>query len=93
MIKIINIDNAEKSEILTRDIKLESGVEETVAAIIKNVKENGDAALREYSLKFDGVCPENLRVTKEEIDWPKQKKTPPVKKKLTPLITARTKNL
>ena len=68
MIKIINIDNAEKSEILTRDIKLESGVEETVAAIIKNVKENGDAALREYSLKFDGVCPENLRVTKEEID-------------------------
>ena len=68
MIKIINIDSAEKSEILTRDIKLESGVEAIVADIIKNVKENGDAALKEYSAKFDGVCPENLRVTQAEID-------------------------
>ncbi len=68
MIKIINIDSAEKSEILTRDIKLESGVEAIVADIIKNVRENGDAALREYSAKFDGVCPENLRVTQAEID-------------------------
>ena len=55
MIKIINIDNAEKSEILTRDIKLESGVEAIVADIIKNVRENGDKALKEYSLKFDGA--------------------------------------
>ena len=68
MIKIINIDSAEKSEILTRDIKLESGVEAIVADIIKNVRENGDAALKEYSAKFDGVCPENLRVTQAEID-------------------------
>ncbi len=68
MIKIINIDNAEKSEILTRDIKLESGVEAIVADIIKNVKENGDKALKEYSLKFDGADIENLRVTQQEID-------------------------
>lgn len=68
MIKIINIDNAEKSEILTRDIKLESGVEAIVADIIKNVKENGDRALKEYSAKFDGAIIENLRVTQEEID-------------------------
>lgn len=68
MIKIINIDSAEKSEILTRDIKLESGVEAIVADIIKNVKENGDKALKEYALKFDGAAIENLRVTQEEID-------------------------
>ncbi len=68
MIKIINIDSAEKSEILTRDIKLESGVEAIVADIIKNVKENGDKALKEYSLKFDKAEIENLRVTQEEID-------------------------
>ncbi|MEE1137017.1 MAG: histidinol dehydrogenase [Acutalibacteraceae bacterium] len=68
MIKIINIESAEKGDILTRDIKLESGVEAIVADIIKNVRENGDAALREYSAKFDGVCPENLRVTQDEID-------------------------
>ncbi len=68
MIKIINIESAEKGDILTRDIKLESGVEAIVADIIKNVRENGDAALKEYSAMFDGVCPENLRVTQEEID-------------------------
>lgn len=68
MIKIINIDNAEKADILTRDIKLESGVEAIVADIIKNVRENGDKALKEYSAKFDGAIIENLRVTQEEID-------------------------
>ncbi len=68
MIKIIRIENAAKEEILTRDIKLESGVESIVADIIANVRENGDAALREYSLKFDKAEIKNLRVTAEEID-------------------------
>ena len=68
MIKIINIENAQKSDILTRDIKLESGVEAIVADIIANVKENGDKALKEYALKFDKAEIENLRVTVEEIE-------------------------
>ncbi len=68
MIKIIRIENAAKDEILTRDIKLESGVESIVAEIIANVRENGDAALREYSLKFDKADIKNLRVTAEEIE-------------------------
>ncbi len=68
MIKIINIENASKEDILTRDIKLESGVEAIVADIIKNVKENGDAALKEYSLRFDKAEIDNLRVTEEEIN-------------------------
>lgn len=68
MIKIINIENAAKEDILTRDIKLESGVETIVADIIKNVRENGDSALKEYSLKFDKAEIENLRVTPEEIE-------------------------
>ena len=68
MIKIINIENAEKADILTRDIKLESGVEAIVADIIKNVRENGDKALKEYSLKFDKADIKNLRVTQEETD-------------------------
>ena len=68
MIKIINIENAAKEDILTRDIKLESGVEAIVADIIKNVRENGDAALKEYSLKFDKAEISNLRVTAEEIE-------------------------
>ncbi|MEE1011351.1 MAG: histidinol dehydrogenase [Acutalibacteraceae bacterium] len=68
MIKIINIENAQKADILTRDIKLESGVETIVADIIANVKENGDKALKEYALKFDKAEIENLRVTAEEIE-------------------------
>lgn len=68
MIKIIEIENAQKSDILTRDIKLESGVESIVADIIKNVRENGDKALKEYAAKFDGAQIENLRVTQAEID-------------------------
>lgn len=68
MIKIINIENAQKADILTRDIKLESGVEAIVADIIANVKENGDKALKEYALKFDKAEIENLRVTAEEIE-------------------------
>lgn len=68
MIKIINIENAAKEDILTRDIKLESGVEAIVADIIKSVRENGDAALKEYSLKFDKAEIANLRVTAEEIE-------------------------
>ncbi len=68
MIKIINYSDAKQAEILTRDIKLESGVETTVAQIISNVRENGDSALIEYAEKFDGVKLSALRVTKEEID-------------------------
>ena len=68
MIKIINIENASKEDILTRDIKLESGVEAIVADIINNVRENGDAALKEYALKFDKAEIGNLRVTEEEIE-------------------------
>lgn len=76
MIKIINIENAAKEDILTRDIKLESGVEAIVADIIKNVREDGDAALKEYSLKFDKAEIENLRVTAEEIEAAYQSEDP-----------------
>ena len=76
MIKIINIENAAKEDILTRDIKLESGVEAIVADIIKNVRENGDAALKEYSLKFDKAEIENLRVTAKEIEAAYQSEDP-----------------
>ena len=42
-------------------------LDEKVRAILTNVKQNGDAALREYSLKFDKVALENLRVSETEI--------------------------
>lgn len=39
----------------------------SVAAIIRNVRENGDRALQEYSRKFDGNTRTSFRVTPEEI--------------------------
>ena len=68
MIKIIKMADAKKEDILTRDINTKSGVEDIVSDIIDNVKNNGDNALREYSLKFDKAVVENLEVTKEEIE-------------------------
>ena len=41
---------------------------QTVSAIIENVQENGDAALREYSEKFDGFVRDSIRVSREEIN-------------------------
>ncbi|MBR3438926.1 MAG: histidinol dehydrogenase, partial [Clostridia bacterium] len=67
MIKIIDINNASEKDILTRDIKLESGVEGTVAEIIENVKANGDRALLDYCERFDGARPTSLVVTEEEM--------------------------
>lgn len=43
-------------------------VEETVSAIIADVRENGDAALYKYTEKFDKAKLTSLIVTKEEID-------------------------
>lgn len=40
---------------------------EVVLKIINDVRENGDEAVRKYGLQFDGVCPKNFEVTKEEI--------------------------
>lgn len=68
MIKLMRASETPVSEILTRDIKIESGVEDKVRAIIDDVKERGDAALLDYSERFDGVRPESLRVTEEEIE-------------------------
>lgn len=44
--------------------------EERVAAIVKNVKENGDEAVFGYTKQFDGVetNADNIRVTQAEID-------------------------
>ncbi len=40
----------------------------TVSEIIENVRENGDKAVREYTVKFDGKAPEKSEITADEID-------------------------
>ena len=67
MIRILDIENISPEEFFLRP-KETKDVSNIVKEIIEKVKTEGDSALREYSLKFDGVELDNLKVTKEEID-------------------------
>lgn len=47
----------------TSNRKVDVAVEE----IIENIREKGDAAVREYTLRFDGAIPEQIEISKEEM--------------------------
>ncbi|NMC56991.1 MAG: histidinol dehydrogenase [Eubacteriaceae bacterium] len=70
--KTIIIDDKNiKNELAALRYKSEekfSDIEKNVAEIINNVKELGDAALRDYTLKFDKAKIDNFKVTDEEIN-------------------------
>ena len=55
-------------ELKARAGETEQSVETAVAEIIRNVKERGDRAVKEYSQKFDGWTPENLELSREEME-------------------------
>lgn len=42
-------------------------VMDAAQAIVDDVRERGDEAVREYCLKFDGACPESFRVPDEVV--------------------------
>jgi sulfopropanediol 3-dehydrogenase len=44
------------------------GVAETVAAIVADVRDRGDAAVREYSARFDSWEPESFRLNNAEVE-------------------------
>lgn len=67
MITIEYPERSNWSEILKRPVFDQKNLESTVSEVLENVRINGDAALREYALKFDQVSLTNLLVTKEEI--------------------------
>lgn len=67
MIKILKYGEVANDEIFARAMP-EVNVEDIVADIIKNVRENGDKALLEYTEKFDKAKLSSLVVTKEEIE-------------------------
>lgn len=62
-------DTAQQRALLTRPaVAASDSITRTVADILDNVKARGDAALREYSAKFDKTDVSALKVTAEEID-------------------------
>ena len=50
------------------DIENNDEINTTVKGILKDIKCNGDEAVKKYTLKFDGFNPEPMRVSKEEIE-------------------------
>lgn len=70
MIRIIKADGAEKeflAEVEKRAGEVNADVEKTVRAIIADVKENGDAAVKSYTAKFDCPNSQYYRVPDEAI--------------------------
>lgn len=49
-------------EVEKRNGETDKKISEIVSDIIDNVKENGDKAVNEYTLKFDGKLPEYYEV-------------------------------
>ncbi len=75
MIRILNMSEVSRDEIFARTTGAAS-VEDVVTDIIANVRANGDAALREYSEKFDKVSLESFRVTPDEIEKARKQTDP-----------------
>ncbi|MBQ2311186.1 MAG: histidinol dehydrogenase [Firmicutes bacterium] len=66
MIKILKYGEVPNSEIFARP-DMKTGVEDTVAEIIADVRANGDAALYRYAERFNNAKLTSLAVSQEEI--------------------------
>ena len=66
MIRILNCGEVSADEIFAR-VTPTVDVTAIVSDIIQTVRSQGDAALKEYTLRFDGAALETLQVTPEEI--------------------------
>ena len=72
MIRVAKADGVSERELINQ-LKARSGeidrkVTSAVTDILNNVKQNGDDAVREYTLKFDGHMPSKFEISREEID-------------------------
>ncbi len=72
MINMVVADG-KNEELLIAQLKERSGevdkkVTIAVTEILENVKLNGDKAVKEYTIKFDGKAPEKAEISKEEIE-------------------------
>ncbi len=62
-------DRAEKlSAVLSRSASFSDEVDQSVRAILAAVRERGDAAVLDFTERFDGVRPERLRVPAEALE-------------------------
>lgn len=66
MIRIMKYGVVSDNEIFARSTSSRD-VSDVVSAILKDVKDRGDEALREYTLKFDGAAIDAIEVSREEL--------------------------
>ncbi len=68
MIRILDFDTLSPEAFLNRDIQAEEDVSAAVDTVIAEVRRNGDAALRDFTRRFDGAELDMLQVTEAEFD-------------------------
>ncbi len=72
MLPIVTANGKDEIALLSalrqRSGEVDKKVAQTVAEIIENVRLNGDKAVEEYTLKFDGKLPPSIEVSREEIN-------------------------
>ena len=72
MINITVADGTAERELLNslrqRSGETDKKVTAAVTDILENVKARGDEAVREYTMKFDGRCPEQAEVTRAQME-------------------------
>lgn len=66
MIRIFEFDSLSPEQILTRDNRADLAVDGAVDAILADVRQNGDAALRRYAAQFDHAEITDLAVSEAE---------------------------
>ena len=75
MIRIMRYGELPNEEIFARSMPT-TDVTDKVAEILRNVRERGDEALREYTERYDHATPESLTVTPEEMQEAIEKTDP-----------------
>ena len=72
MLPIVTANGVEEKKLLfalrSRSGEVDAKVTRTVSEILENVRKNGDRAVEEYTLKFDGKLPPASEVSREEIN-------------------------
>lgn len=72
MITTVTADGKKEYEFIqalkSRAQNSDKNVISIVSEIIDNVRENGDKAVRDYTIKFDGKAPENTEISINDID-------------------------
>ena len=68
MKKILKPKSSEWAAMLKRPTQTVADIEKTVVQIFDEIKNDGDTAVKKYTEKFDGISPDQLRISQAEIE-------------------------